>query len=290
MFHDMMGHVDNAEATPPVAGESVTTTRGTSGPDWSNLQQDYERLGSFKAVAKAYGVAPETVSRKAKDLGVKSRRRWRQEHLDPAKLRTLYESGMTAEQLAERFHSSISTIYLRLWMAGTEMRASGPRDFKWGPEQYEKRALAAARGAFQGAQRERFRRLGRETPKMNSPQEQLFQQALIRAALSFETQPRIIRFFPDVKLHQKPILIEIDSWGHQMADCLKFDRQRDALLAGEGYTVVRFMNEQVEAGADGLVKQVMDRFGLHPEDDPVAIIRSRRGGDPVSGSPNQMMT
>lgn len=286
----MMGHVDNAEATPPVAGESVTTTRGASGPDWANLQQDYERLGSFKAVAKEYQVAPETVSRKAKELGVNSRRRWRNEHLDPAELRKLYESGLNAAQLAERFHSSQSTIYLRLWMAGTEMRSSGPRDFTWGPEQYEARRLATERGAFQGAQRERFRRLGRETPKMNSPQEQLVHQALIRAALSFETQPRVIRFYPDVLLHQQPVIVEIDGWAHTMPAPAEFDRKRDALLHAKGYTVVRFTNEQVEADADSCVKQLIERFGLLPEEDPVAIIRSRRGGEPASGSPNQMET
>ncbi len=64
--------------------------------DWNNLQADYERLGSFKAVAKAYGVAPETVSRKAKELRLHSRRRWRTESLDPAEIRKLYEGGTTA--------------------------------------------------------------------------------------------------------------------------------------------------------------------------------------------------
>lgn len=286
----MMGHVENAEATPSVAGKSVTTTRGASGPDWSNLQADYERLGSFNAVAKTYGVAPETVSRKAKELGIKSRRRWRAENLDPAELRRLYEGGMTAEQLAKQFRSSTGSIYARLWMAGTEMRPSGPRGYKWGPEQHEARRLATERGAFQGIQRERFRRLGRQSPKMNSPQEQLFQQALVRACLSFETQRRIIRFYPDILLHQQPIIIEIDSWGHQMPAPAEFDRQRDALLGSAGYTVVRYMNEQVEADADGLVKQLMERFGLQPEDDPVAIIRNRRGEKPASGTPNQMET
>jgi hypothetical protein len=102
----MMSQVDNTEATPPVAGESVTTERGASGSIWDNLQMDYERLGSFKAVAKLYGVAPETVSRKAKELGVKSRRRWRSENLDPAELRRLYEGGKDAPELAEQFDSS----------------------------------------------------------------------------------------------------------------------------------------------------------------------------------------
>lgn len=258
--------------------------------DWGNLQQDYERLGTFKAVAKAYGVAPETVSRKAKELGVSSRRRWRSGHLDPAEIRRLYENGITVTELAKQFKSSQSTIYLRLWMSGTEMRSPGPDGYTWGPEQYEKRALATMRGAFQGAQRERFRRLGRETPKMNSPWEQLFQQALIRACLSFETQCRIIRFYPDFKLHQQPILVEIDGWGHSMPGPAEFDRKRDAELAEAGYTVVRFTNEQVEADADDCVKQLVNRFVLLPEENPVAIIRNRRGEQSASSSFNQMET
>ncbi len=62
----------------------------------------------------------------------------------------------------------------------------------------------------------------------------------------------------------------------------EFDRRRDAELAKAGYTVVRFTNEQVEADVDGCVQQLIERFGLLPEEDPVAIIRSRRGEQPVS--------
>lgn len=276
-----MSHVDNAEAIPHVAGESVTTTRGASGPNWINLQQDYERLGSFKAVATEYGVAPETVSRKAKELGVRSQRRARQ-NVDRNEVRSLYEAGATAAELAERYKSSMSTVYSWLWASGVEMRPSGPRDFTWGTEQYAKRAAAVERGAYKGSQRERFRRLGLQTPKMNSPQEQLIQQALIRARLSFETQCRIIRFYPDIKLHQQPVLIEVDSWGHQMASARRFDQRRDAELADAGFTVVRFTNEQVEADADGCVRKIMDTFGLTPEKNPVAIIRTRRGEKPDS--------
>ena len=250
--------------------------------NWNNLQQDYERLGSFKSVAAEYGVAPETVSRKAKELGVKSARRSRAENLDPAELRRLYEAGAAVPDLAKQFKSSHGTIYMMLWTSGAEMRTSGPRDFKWGPEQYEKRRAATERGAFQGAQRERFTRLGRETPKMNSPQEQLFHKALLRARLSFETQLRELRrYYPDIKLSQKPVIIEIDSWGHLLPKPAEFDRQRDAALREAGYEVVRFMNEQVEADADACVRQVVKQFGLEPEKNPVALIRTRRGGEPL---------
>jgi very-short-patch-repair endonuclease len=250
--------------------------------DWSNLQQDYERLGSFKAVAKLYGVAPETVSRKAKQLGVQSLRRWRQTHLDPQELRSLYEQGTSVPDLAERFHSSLSSIYMRLWMAGTPMRRSGHDGWRWGPEQHDKRAAANARGAYKGAQRERLSRLGK-LPKVNSPQETALQQALIRARLSFETQSRELgRYYPDIKLHQQPILIEVDGWTHCMAHKAEFDKRRDVELRLAGYEVVRFTTVEVEADADACVQQVIDRFGLVPEEDPVAIIRSRRSEKPVS--------
>ncbi len=254
--------------------------------DWSNFQEDYERLGSFKAVAKEYRVAPETVSRKAKELGVSSRRRWRAENLDPDELRKLYDAGATAEQLAKQFHSSPSTIYMRLWMAGTEMRTPGPNGYKWGPEQYEKRRAATERGAFQGAQRERFIRLGRTVPKMNSPQEQLVHKALLRARLSFETQPReLSRYYPDIKLHQQPIIIEVDGWGHYMLKNAEIDAQRDAELRAAGYEVVRFTNEQVEADADECVHGLITKFGLEPEEKPMALIRARRGGAPMPTFP-----
>src|ERR1700677_919925 len=114
IIHDMIGHVDNSEAIPLVAGDALKTTRGAPGPDWSNLQQDYERLGSFKSVAAEYGVAPETVSRKARELGVKSARRARAENLAPAEVRRLYDAGATVPELAKRFKSSHSTIYTLL--------------------------------------------------------------------------------------------------------------------------------------------------------------------------------
>lgn len=253
--------------------------------DWSNLQQDYDRLGSFRAVAQAYKVAPETVSRKAKELGVVSRRRWRQQHLDPAELRKLYDGGATVPDLAVQFHSSESSIYLRLWMTGTEMRTPGPNGYKWGPEQYEKRALATVRGAFQGAQRERFKRLGRETPKMNSPQEQLIHQALLRARLSFETQCRVLRYYPDIKLAQKPILIEIDGWGHSMPKNAEIDARRDAELCAAGFEIVRITNEQAEADANECVRSVVEQFSLQPEQWPVALIRKRRGETPIPTYP-----
>ncbi len=125
---------------------------------------------------------------------------------------------------------------------------------------------------------------------MNSPQEQLLQQAVIRAAVSFETQPQILKYFPDILLHQKPIIVEAYSWYHQTPACLRSDAERDSALTAAGYTVVRFTNGEIEADADGCVRRLMDRFGLVAEDDAVAVIRRRREYKPAPGSPNQMVT
>lgn len=269
--------MDNAEAIPHVAGESVTTTRGASGLDWSNLQKDYERLGSFKAVAAEYGTYPETVSRAAKRLGITTRHSL---NIDWSDLRELYDSGMTQAQLAEHYGCSPSLVSGAMKDLGIQARNEGPRGWKWAEEQYEKRRAAVERGAFKGNHREHFRRLGKRTPKENSPSEQLLHQALIKAKLSFETQSRELgRYWPDMKLHQQPILIEVDGWGHNMAARREHDEQRDAALTGAGYTVVRFTNEQVDADPDGCVQQLVERFGLTAEESPVALIRDRRSYD-----------
>ena len=66
--------------------------------DWSHLQEDYERLGSFKAIAAEYGTYPETVSRAAKRLGIRTRHSL---NIDWSGLRELYDSGMTQAELAD---------------------------------------------------------------------------------------------------------------------------------------------------------------------------------------------
>jgi very-short-patch-repair endonuclease len=50
---------DNTEATPQ-PGESVETGRGASA-NWSNLREDYERIGNLNRLARHYGVRNTTV-------------------------------------------------------------------------------------------------------------------------------------------------------------------------------------------------------------------------------------
>ena len=71
--------------------------------DWSNLKADYERLGSYSAVAAEYGVSKGYVAQQAKKQGINPKPESRSLEIDWSDLPSLYESGMTYDQLAARY-------------------------------------------------------------------------------------------------------------------------------------------------------------------------------------------
>ena len=268
--------------------------------DWSNLQKDYERLGSFAAVAEEYGVSRSWISQKVKEQG------WHQK--DWSQLPALYQSGMTYEQLAERYDCSLSTIGNRLRSMGIQPEHRGMRgktwtadhranfmasieqsdaQHNWSDERRANHRAATTDNPEWRAENEEHLRRTRQTrrPSTNSPSEIKFQQALIDARLSFETQaPLLNRYNADVLLHQAPIIIEVDGWSHKFRK--DSDARRDAALTRAGYQIFRFTNDQVDSDAAGCVRQVMEKCGLQPEADPVAIIRDRRTGMIREENPN----
>lgn len=239
--------------------------------DWSNLQKDYERLGSFTAVAKEYGVSKSLVSQKLKEQG------WKRS-IDWSTLPELYESGMTYEQLAQHYGCSSSQIHLMVKRLGVTPRKGGSTGYRWSDEQRARFQAAVERGVMKTPGRsEHFRRLGSKRTDVNTPSEELLQQSLMTARLSFETQPRILAYWPDVLLLAQPIIVEVDGWGHTMPKRQLFDEKRDAVLAQAGYWVYRFSNEELEADADECVQRIIDECCLEPEESPVFKIRHRKG-------------
>jgi hypothetical protein len=71
--------------------------------DWSNLKADYERLGSYSAVAAEYGVSKGYVAQQAKKQGINPKPEGRSLPIDWSDLPGLYAGGMTYEQLAEHY-------------------------------------------------------------------------------------------------------------------------------------------------------------------------------------------
>jgi very-short-patch-repair endonuclease len=269
--------------------------------DWSNLQKDYERLGSFAAVADEYGVSRSAVSQQVTKQG------WHRK--DWSKLPEMYAGGMTYEELAAHFGcKSLSTIGNRLRAMGVEPEHRGMTGRTWSDEHranfmeaVEKSAVyrtwtpkrqAAHRAATTDNPEWRAKNAahleatrGTRRPSVNPPSEVALQEALKRARLSFETQASLLnRYCADALLHQAPVVIEVDGWSHKLKG--DADRQRDAAVIAAGFQVFRFTNEAMNASPDDCVRRVMEACRLSPEADPVAIIRDHRTGMIREGNPN----
>ena len=50
-------------------------------------------------------------------------------------------------------------------------------------------------------------------------------------------------FIPDFHCYEKKLLVEIDGKIHEQQKA--YDREREEILVGMGYTIVRFTNEEV---------------------------------------------
>ena len=78
--------------------------------DWSNLKADYERLGSYAAVAAEYGVSKGYVAQHAKKQGINPKPEGRSLKIDWSELPELYASGMTYDQLTAHYGCSVHAI------------------------------------------------------------------------------------------------------------------------------------------------------------------------------------
>lgn len=266
--------------------------------DWSNLREDYERLGSFTAVASEYGVSKSLISQKVKQQG------WKRQ-IDWSDLPSLYEGGMTYEHLATHYSVSMSTVCNKIREMGVTPRHTGSAGYKWTDEQRAKFQASIERGdhewteerraahraaidspEWRAKNREHLQRTRATTRRVaNSPSEILFQQALTRADIGFTAGvPMLGRYSADILIRQAAVVVEIDGWSHRLRG--DRDQRRDAAFADAGYRVFRFTNEQVDTDADGCVRIVIEACGLAPEEEPVFVVEGRRPGMRGEQNPN----
>ncbi len=253
--------------------------------DWSNLKADYERLGSYAAVAAEYGVSKGYVAQQAKKQGINPKPEGRSLSIDWSELPVLYASGMTYEQLTAHYGCSVHAIQNAIKRLGVTPRPTGlPAGYEWTDERREAHHVATHTPEFRAKSRENL--LGRlptmRGPSANSPLEKLLQAALMKAGLGFSTQRVLLgRYCVDILLQQAPIILEADGALHHLRK--EQDAERDANLAAAGFRVFRFTGSQINRGADLCVSEVMDACGLRPDADPVADIRTGMMG---SENPN----
>jgi very-short-patch-repair endonuclease len=82
----------------------------------------------------------------------------------------------------------------------------------------------------------------------------------------FRRQVPIGRYFADFACHQIGLIIELDGIQHAEDQARRYDEERTAFLAGQGYHVIRFWNheilEELEAVLDTIFAVVQQRLTL----------------------------
>ncbi|MDO9052742.1 MAG: endonuclease domain-containing protein [Gallionella sp.] len=78
--------------------------------------------------------------------------------------------------------------------------------------------------------------------------------------LKFKRQKPMGRYIADFVCMERRLIIEID--GGQHAEQLEYDQRRDMWLRSQGYTVLRFWNNDVMQQLEGVLEQI--RITLSP--------------------------
>jgi very-short-patch-repair endonuclease len=244
--------------------------------DWSNLKADYERLGSYSAVAAEYGVSKGYVAQQAKKQGINPKPEGRSLEIDWSELPSLYESGMTYDQLAARFGCSVHAIQNAMKRLGVTPRPTGlPEGYEWTEERRTAHRTAVDRPEWRAKNRANLleRLPTMRGPSANSPLEKLLQAALLKAGLSFSTQRVLLgRYCVDILIDRARVIIEADGALHNLRK--EKDAKRDADLTEAGFQVFRFTGGRINRDAMGCVAEVVKAAGLTPDADPVADIRT----------------
>ena len=85
--------------------------------------------------------------------------------------------------------------------------------------------------------------------------------------LKFKRQKPIGNYIVDFICMEHQLIIEVD--GGQHADQMTYDQKRDAWLSHQGYTVLRFWNNDVMQQTDGVLEQIRLKIGtLSPNPSP----------------------
>jgi len=76
------------------------------------------------------------------------------------------------------------------------------------------------------------------------------------AGVKFRRQQPIGHFIVDFVCFERRVIVEVD--GGQHAEQPHYDEQRTRWLEGQGYSVLRFWNNDVLANTDGVVQAIQD--------------------------------
>jgi len=96
--------------------------------------------------------------------------------------------------------------------------------------------------------------------------------------LSFRRQAPMGAFIVDFVCHTARIIVELDGESHDFAQRLQHDQVRDRWLAGRGYVVLRFTNDQVFKELKGVLLTIGETARDRGLGAPPSLSLPRKGG------------
>ncbi|MBM0170452.1 endonuclease domain-containing protein [Altererythrobacter sp. C41] len=96
----------------------------------------------------------------------------------------------------------------------------------------------------------------RELRNRATPAERVLWRYLSKSQLGvkFSRQMPVGPYFADFLCRERKLIVELDGWSHDVAP--ERDVVRERFLRGQGYRLLRFMNEDVRGNVEGVVTAI----------------------------------
>ena len=98
--------------------------------------------------------------------------------------------------------------------------------------------------------------------------------------LGFRRQVPIRGYIADFVCHSARLIIELDGESHDFESRQQGDARRDMWFKSEGYTVLRFINEDVLTNLEGIVASIRETSTRVAGSPPSLSLPHRGGGNP----------
>src|SRR5262245_11415997 len=96
--------------------------------------------------------------------------------------------------------------------------------------------------------------------------------------LSFRRQVRMPKYIADFVCHSHRLIVELNGESHDFESRIEQDAERNGWFASQGYSVVRFTNEQVVTNLEGVVEAI--RIEASNRHSPIPVPPPHGGREP----------
>jgi len=97
----------------------------------------------------------------------------------------------------------------------------------------------------------------------------VFLRPFRKEGFQFRRQAPLRGYILDFVCFDRRLIVEVDGASHDHADRTRKDRVRDAVLAREGFLTLRFKNETIRDGVDGVIEEVRMQCRTAPTRSPL---------------------